>query len=103
MSTNQNSPAAATPVRIALGLPLGYVQVTDLSGAVALSPPAGAVVALVEAEAQAVRWRDDGTAPLAGVGMLLASGASMTFFGDLTAVKFIQATSGAKLNVSYYG
>ena len=49
------------------------------------------------------RWRDDGTAPTATVGMLLSAGQTQTFSGDLAALKFIQTGAGvATLNVSFY-
>src|SRR6516225_9714539 len=57
--------------------PLGYQQIAagGLTSAVPLpSIPAGARVAQVCAEAQAVRYRDDGVAPTAAVGMPIASG-----------------------------
>jgi hypothetical protein len=59
-------------------------------------------MALIVAETQAVRWRDDGTAPTASVGMPLAVGTSLSYDGDLKAVRFIEQTASAKLNVSYY-
>jgi hypothetical protein len=54
-------------------------------------------------ESQAVRWRDDGTNPTATVGMPLASGQPMPEgAAALAAIKFIEQTASAKLNVSYY-
>lgn len=82
--------------------PLGYQQIADLSAAEGLAPPAGASFAVVNPESQAVRWRDDGTPPTASVGMLIPVDGEFTYQGDLTKIKFIQAASGAKLNVSYY-
>jgi hypothetical protein len=60
------------------------------------------VFALIVAEGQAVRWRDDGTAPTATVGMPLAVGIPLQYDGDLTNIKFIEQVAGAKLNISYY-
>jgi hypothetical protein len=54
------------------------------------------------AETQAVRWRDDGTDPTASVGMPLATGVSLSYDGDLKAVRFIQQSASAIINVSYY-
>lgn len=82
--------------------PLGYEQITDLSSAAALSPPAGAALALIVVEGQAVRWRDDGTSPTAGVGMTLAVGTLLEYGGSLSAIEFIEQAAGAKLNASYY-
>ena len=60
------------------------------------------LVALIQAEDQNVRWRDDGTDPTASVGMLLEAGKDMLYTGDLGAIKFIEEAASAKLNVSYY-
>ena len=83
--------------------PLGYQQITTLTSSTALTVPSHASMALLQAETQNVRWRDDGTAPEATVGMLIFSG-DMGFWytGNLTAIRFIEATASAKLNVSYY-
>ena len=81
---------------------LGYQQITSLSASTALTVPTGATLALIVAETQAVRWRDDGTAPTASVGMPLATGVSLSYDGNLTAIRFIQQTASAIINVSYY-
>jgi hypothetical protein len=82
---------------------LGYEQITGLSAATALTPAAGATVAVVQAESQDVRWRDDGTAPTASVGMVLKAGEVARFSNTpLASVKFIETTASAKLNVAYY-
>lgn len=88
----------------------GYQQITSLSSAATLTVPAvdnhGLVhkptQALIRCETQAVRWRDDGTAPTASVGMPLAVGDSLFYDGDLTRIQFIEQTASAKLNVAYY-
>lgn len=95
----------AQPLPVASGsqAPLGYAQLTSLSGATALSSiPAGATRALLQAEGQNVRWRDDGTDPTASVGMLIYVGQLVEYVGTLSAIEFIEAAGGAKLNVSYY-
>ena len=81
---------------------LGYQQITSLSSSTALTVPAGATLALIVPETQNVRWRDDGVAPTSSVGMLVPANSSMSYDGDLKAIRFIAATSGAILNVSYY-
>jgi|TARA_R110000868_G_scaffold63581_1_gene191781 hypothetical protein len=89
---------------------LGYQQITSLSAATALTVPqknigglAGSPrIAIITPETQAVRWRDDGVAPTASVGMPLAAGVTLQYDGDLTQIKFIEQTASAKLNITYY-
>jgi len=59
-------------------------------------------IAIIIPETQAVRWRDDGTDPTSTVGMPLAAGVALQYDGDLTKIRFIESTAGAKLNISYY-
>ena len=80
----------------------GYQQITSLSAAATLTVPNGATVAVIQTEAQNVRWRDDGTSPTASIGMLLNTGQELVYDGNLAAIKFIEVTASAKLNVSYY-
>lgn len=82
--------------------PLGYQQITSDSAATGLTVPSGAKEAVITIEAQAVRYRDDGTNPTATVGQPLAVGATLDYTGTLSAIKFIEQTSGAKLNILYY-
>ena len=89
---------------------MGYQQITDLSSAVGLAVPTQdkqgnlkqPTFALIVAETQGIRWRDDGTNPTASVGMPLAVGVPLQYDGDLNGIKFIEQTASAKLNVSYY-
>lgn len=88
----------------------GYQQITSLSSAAGLTVPTTdkqgnlrqPTFALIVAETQGVRWRDDGTAPTASVGMPLAVGVPLQYDGDLTNIKFIETAASAKLNISYY-
>jgi hypothetical protein len=88
----------------------GYQQITSLSSAQSLTIPdknpqgsAGTpTAAIIRCETQAVRWRDDGTAPTASVGMPLAVGDTLVYDGDLKKIQFIEQTASAKLNVSLY-
>lgn len=89
----------------------GYQQITSLSSASGLTIPeknpisglcGQPTLAVIEAEGQAVRWRDDGTAPTSTVGIPLAVGVPLNYDGDLKNIQFIEQTSGAKLNISYY-
>lgn len=89
---------------------LGYEQITGLSSAKSLTVPTRDVnglsckpsIALIVAESTAVRWRDDGVAPTASVGMPLAAGVTLQYDGDLTHIQFIEQSGTSKLNVSYY-
>jgi len=60
------------------------------------------VFALIVAEGAAVRWRDDGTAPTASIGMPLAVGVPLQYDGDLNKIRFIQQAATGIINVSYY-
>lgn len=89
---------------------LGYEQITGLSSAKGLTVPTTDLnglsckpsIALIVAESTAVRWRDDGTAPTSTVGMPLATGVTLQYDGDLSAIRFIEQSASSKLNVTYY-
>lgn len=89
---------------------LGYQQIVGLAASTALTVPtrdinglvSSPTVAIIVPETQGVRWRDDGVAPSATVGMPLAVGATLMYDGDLTKIRFFQQAATATLNVSYY-
>lgn len=89
---------------------LGYQQITDLATSVGLTIPTtdkmgisgGPRAAVIIAETQNVRWRDDGIAPTASVGMPLSTGIAFVYDGNLNEIRFIEQTASAKLNISYY-
>jgi hypothetical protein len=83
---------------------LGYQQITSLNASTGLTLPTKgeATYAVIQAESKAVRWRDDGTAPTASVGMNLTAGQELRYDGDLNAIRFIETAASAILNVSYY-
>jgi hypothetical protein len=89
---------------------IGYQQITSLSASSALTVPTvdanglacKPTLAIITPETAGVRWRDDGVAPTATVGMPLAAGVTLQYDGDLSRVRFIQQTAGAILNISYY-
>lgn len=87
-------------------VPLGYQQMTTaLASAVGLaSIPAGANVAILQAETHAVRYTDDGkTTPTTTVGMLLnTTDPPYVYMGNLAAMEVIASAGGAILNISYY-
>ena len=87
--------------------PLGYCQLTSLGSSTLVSScsgfPATATAALIRTEAQSVRWRDDGTAPTSSAGQLmLAADAPFLYTGAISKLRFIETTSGAKLNILFY-
>ena len=86
---------------------LGFEQLTSLSSAAGLTADTykNANRALIEADHTAgkyVRWRDDGTNPTATVGMTIAPGGQLWYDGDLSAIKLIEESASAKVNVTYY-
>lgn len=91
----------AQPVFSSSRQPLGYKQIT-VAASTAIVPPVGALRALIRTETQDVRWRDDGVAPTATVGFPLAVGDTLEYTGDLTAIRFIEQTASAKLNIAFY-
>ena len=89
--------------------PAGYIQSADLSTAASLTIPANARVAIIQAIGNDVCWRDDGTdaANTAGGtagGMVLATGESFLYVGQLELLSLIEAANGstAYANVSFY-
>lgn len=88
--------------------PCGYQRIasTGLATAVGLTVPSTAqqkpVRCIITCETQAIRWRDDGVLPTALVGYPLAVGAELKYDGDLNAIRIIEQTTSAILNVSYY-
>jgi predicted hotdog family 3-hydroxylacyl-ACP dehydratase len=86
----------------------GYQQIasTGLATAVGLTIPTTSqqkpTQCIITCETQAIRWRDDGVNPTATVGYPLAVGAELRYDGNLPAIRFIEQTASAVLNVSYY-
>lgn len=95
-------PRSVTPIIDGPLKPAGYQQITSLSTSTALTAPSGSVLAVIQAEDQDIRYRDDGTAPTASVGMVIEAGQTLVYNGSLSALRLIQAASSAKANVSYY-
>jgi hypothetical protein len=89
--------------------PLGYQQISAATLAAAtpltLPPPGNGQnigYARIQADGGTVRWRDDGVAPTAAVGMQIADGGFLDYYGDFTKFQAILSTSTPTLNVSYY-
>lgn len=88
----------------------GYTQQT-VTAVASLTMPASVQAApsmhgpnfvMIVAEAQAVRWRDDGIDPTTAVGMPLAVGATLLYDGDLNKIRFIAQVAGGIINSSFY-
>lgn len=60
------------------------------------------ITALIQAETQGLRWRDDGTDPTTAIGMLIPAGETLEYTGPLAKLRLINATAGAVANISYY-
>lgn len=80
--------------------PMGYEQITDVSQVADLKVKGRA--ALIQAEGDDIRWRDDGEDPDSSTGMLLLDGSDMFYTGNLYALRFIETTGNGILNISYY-
>lgn len=95
--------------------PLGYVQGASIDSATLINSltfqgqsaagiPPGTVLLRIIPEAQAIRWRDDGTAPTTTVGQPLAVGAELQYTArGMNALQVISQVAGAKVNVVAYG
>lgn len=93
----------STRTRQVLAKPCGYDQMTSLSGATGLTLPGnGETYCVIIPETQNVRYRDDGVSPSATVGMPLTADNTYEYYGDMSAIEFIEQTAGAVINVSFY-
>jgi hypothetical protein len=87
-----------------VGARLGYQQISAPGTSTALTVPKGARMALISVSTQAIRFRDDGPAPTATVGFpLAAAGNPFLYSGNVNAIRIIQQTAGAVVDVVYYG
>ncbi len=87
------------------GDPIGPAQrFNPVPAATQLTVPDRAVAAALTVEAQAIRYRVDGTLPTATVGTPLAVGSSILLTGraTMTSFKFIEQVAGTVVNVDYY-
>lgn len=76
---------------------------TATFGSAAAGIPNGTQKLLIQCAAQAIRWRDDGTAPTAAVGYPLAVGTELVFTGNFAALRLIAQVAGAVVNLVAYG
>lgn len=84
--------------------PFTFEQITSLSSATGLdtTKAINAKAVRIYAEGQNVRVRADGTDPTTSVGEVIAAGSYQEYAGGLTAIKIIEVTSGAKVDVHYF-
>lgn len=65
--------------------------------------PNGTALVIITPQTQAIRWRDDGTAPTAAVGYPLAVGAELRYTGaNLADLRVISQVAGAIVNCIAY-
>lgn len=104
-------------------VPLGYARFASLGSAITLgssAPTAGTAYtglvngfgvreipnhAIISVESQSVRIRDDGTAPTASEGELVAAGSKIFIEGSpdmIVKAKIIETTASAAVTVRYY-
>lgn len=82
---------------------VGKEQLTGISSSKALqSIPDGAILAVIQAEDQTIRFWGDGSTPTAAIGIFLAPGDSIAWVGQLADLRFIEETATAKVNISYH-
>ena len=66
--------------------------------------PAGTSLIRIAPEGQAIRWRDDGTAPTTAIGHPLAVGAELIYTArGAASLRVIGQVANAILNVTFYG
>jgi hypothetical protein len=92
--------------------PLGYIQsgAGAIDAAVTIASlfpggviPSGTQLLIIQPQAQAIRWRDDATAPTASVGYPLAVGAELRYTGAMAALRVIGQAASGVLNIVAYG
>lgn len=87
--------------------PLGYCQLTSVSSSTLVSSCSGGIPALTGwavlcIDTAAIRWRDDGTAPTASVGMPVAAGQCFYYSGTVAALRVIAQSGSPVVNISFY-
>lgn len=87
-------------------VPCGYWQATVTTLTPVAIPAACGTnpqLAVIKAEAQALRYRDDGTVPTATVGQPIAvADAPIQYEGTISALQFIAQVSGGIVDILFY-
>jgi hypothetical protein len=82
----------------------GTFDTAKTLAAAGITVPAATTLILVTPETQAVRWRDDGTAPTVAVGYPLPAGSELRYSANgATSLQFIAQVAGAVMNFAFYG
>jgi len=90
---------------------MGYQQIVGAAASTGLTVPsvdpvtglaAKPIQAVIICEGAGIRWRDDGTAPTASVGMPIAVGTVFVYDGDLNRLRMIQQAATSTINIGYY-
>lgn len=97
-------------VSAVINKPVGYGQWLTLSPAKKLTDPPDTGVSmpnmscrcLIQAEGGDVRWRDDGVAPTASLGMVIKQDQTLEYEGDLAKIQLIEVAAAGGINVSFY-
>jgi len=90
-------------VRVAAGGVNTAVTLQTLVEAAGLTLTDVLIVRIIP-ETQAIRWRDDGTAPTAAIGMPLAAGDELVYTGrNPEQLSVIAQVAGAVLNIAMFG
>lgn len=98
------APLKAQQVPDQRAVPMGYQQLT-FTTATLLTVPVGATAAAITVSGNPVRYRDDGVAPTATVGVTLpvtTAGLPFLYAGTLSKIQFIPTTGTAVLDILYY-
>jgi hypothetical protein len=98
---------AATAQTALTFVALGYCQLTSLGTAKQVSTcsggiPLGATLAVISVEGAGIRYRDDGVAPTASVGMPVATGQAFTYQSTLVNLQIIQQSASATVDILFY-
>lgn len=91
------------PVSAAVRACLGCQTLSVTTGAVvSLTPPAGAVAAMIQADGAAVSMTLDGTNPTATVGTRIDDGVILHIDSVLSAVRLIARSATTNVQVAYF-
>lgn len=95
--------AGQTPISIKGRTCVGRQTLNVTTGAAAsLTPPSGAVAAMIQADGSAVSMTLDGSAPTATVGTRLDDGVIFHIDSILTAVRLIARSAATNVQIAYF-